>query len=88
MKSYKILLRDFLSEYIDGLRKHRGLSQEEMAECLRITSRAYSDLERGKYCFSSIPLLFLLLMLDDNELKELLNYFRERVSALENQNAA
>ena len=88
MKSYKILLRDFLSEYVDALRKRKELSQENMAEQLRITSRAYSDLERGKYCFSTVPLLFLLLMLDDDELRNLLAQFRESVAVLENQHAA
>ena len=88
MKSYKILLRDFLSEYVDALRKRKELSQENMAEQLRITSRAYSDLERGKYCFSTVPLLFLLLMLDDDELRNLLDRFRESIAVLENQNAA
>jgi len=88
MNAYKKLLRDVLSEYTDMLRKKRDLTQEEMAEYLRITSRAYGDLERGKYCFSSIALLFLFLMLESSELIELLNRLREKVTALEEQDAA
>ena len=88
MNTYKKLLRDVLSEYTDMLRKKRDLTQEEMAEYLRITSRAYGDLERGKYCFSSIALLFLFLMLESSELIELLNRLREKVTALEEQDAA
>ena len=63
MNLYKSTLRSFLSEFASSLRKSRGMTQEEMAEKLRITGRAYSDLERGIYCFSTVALIFLLLML-------------------------
>ena len=46
MNPYKEIFRKFFSEYADTLRKRRGLTQEQMAEKLRITGRAYSDLER------------------------------------------
>ena len=59
-----------------------------MAEQLRITSRAYGDLERGKYCFSAITLLFLMLMLSDDEWKAFLEGFRKRVYDLEHREAA
>ena len=49
MNPYKEILRRFFSEYVSALRKRRGLTQEQMAEKLRITGRAYSDLERGIY---------------------------------------
>ncbi|MFR7893919.1 MAG: helix-turn-helix domain-containing protein [Dysosmobacter sp.] len=39
----------------------KSLTQEAMAEQLRISSRAYSDLERGKYAASAPTLLFLFL---------------------------
>ena len=48
MKPYKTLVREVLSKYAGALRGDRGLTQEEMSELLRITSRAYGDLERGK----------------------------------------
>ena len=83
MTRYKRFVREFLSEYTDTLRKLRGLTQEEMAERLRITSRAYGDLERGKYCFSAIALLFLLLMLSDGERKRFLENFHKRICELE-----
>ena len=54
MNPYKEILRKFFSKYVSTLRKRRGLTQEEMAEKLRITGRAYSDLERGIYCLSLI----------------------------------
>ena len=83
MTRYKRFVRESLSEYTDTLRKLRGLTQEEMAERLRITSRAYGDLERGKYCFSAIALLFLLLMLSDEERKRFLENFHKRICDLE-----
>lgn len=73
MNPYKETLRKFFSEYVRTLRKCRGLTQEEMAEKLRISGRAYSDLERGIYCFSTVALVFLLLMLEEGEIKELLS---------------
>ena len=81
MKSYKMLTKEFLAEYTASLRKMQNLTQEEMAERLHITSRAYGDLERGKYCFSTIALLSLLLMLNDQELKDFLDEFCKRVYA-------
>ena len=56
-----------------------------MAEKLRISCRAYGDLERGKYCFSSTALLFMMNMMEDEEVGMLLNGFQEQVELLENQ---
>ena len=88
MKLYKTLVKKFLAEYVDKLRKRRNLTQENMAENLRITSRAYGDLERGKYCFSTIPLLFLLLMMTEEEVKEFLEEFRTKSHEFEQKEAA
>ncbi len=88
MKQYRALARNFLAEYVNALRKRRNLTQDEMAERLRITSRAYGDLERGKYCFSAVALLFLLLMLSEDEAKDFLREFRKRVDELEHKEAA
>lgn len=85
MKQYKEMTKDFLAEYTDALRKRRELTQEKMAEQLHITSRAYGDLERGKYCFSTVALLFFLLMLGEEEMKEFLNEFRRRIEEAEHE---
>ena len=39
---------------------YREIIKARLSEQLRITTRAYGDLERVKYCFSSFALLFLL----------------------------
>ena len=88
MNPYKEILRKFFSEYVGTLRKRRGLTQEQMAEKLRITGRVYSDLERGIYCFSAVALVFLLLMLEEGEIKEILSLLREEIEKVENREVA
>ena len=85
MNPYKEILRKFFSEYVRTLRKCRGLTQEEMAEKLRISGRAYSDLERGIYCFSTVA---LLLMLEEGEIKELLSPLLDEIEKVEGRGAA
>ena len=82
MKHYKTMLRGFLSSYIETFRVSRHLSQEKMAEHLHISPRAYSNLKKGKFCFSILPLLFLLLMLDGEELKVFLEKLRGSMSEM------
>lgn len=88
MNLYKSTLRSFLSEFASSLRKSRGMTQEEMAEKLRITGRAYSDLERGIYCFSTVALIFLLLMLKEDEMKEFLAALRGEITKAEGREVA
>ena len=88
MNPYKEILRGFFSVYVSTLRRRRGLTQEEIAEKLRITGRAYSDLERGIYCFSAVALVFLLLMLEEDEIKELLSPLREEIKKAEGREVA
>lgn len=88
MNSYKTMLRSFFSEYVSALRKSKGLTQEEMAEKLRITGRAYSDLERGVYCFSAVALVFLLLMLEESEVQSLLSPLRDEIAKVEGREVA
>ena len=88
MNPYKEMLRKFFSEYIGALRKLRGLTQEQMVEKLRITGRTYSDLERGIYFFSAVALVFLLLMLEEGEIKELLSPLRDEIEKVEDREVA
>ena len=85
MYDYKAIAKKYLSSISDALRAERNLTQENMAEKLRISSRAYGDLERGKYCFSSTALLFMMNMMEDEEVGMLLDGFQEQVELLENQ---
>ena len=85
MHDYKAMAKKYLSSISDALRTERNLTQENIAEKLRISCRAYGDLERGKYCFSSTALLFMMNMMEDEEVGMLLDGFQEQVELLENQ---
>ena len=88
MKPYPALLAELLSEELSSLRQQMALTQEAMAERLRISSRAYSDLERGRYAASAPTLLFLFSMLDAEAQGALVQQFMDRVQALEGTDAA
>ena len=88
MKPYPALLAELLSEELSSLRQQKSLTQEAMAEQLRISSRAYSDLERGRYAASAPTLLFLFSMLDAEAQGALVQQFMDRVQALEGTDAA
>ena len=88
MKPYPALLAELLSEELSSLRQQKALTQEAMAEQLRISSRAYSDLERGRYAASAPTLLFLFSMLEADTQSALVQRFMNRVQALEGTDAA
>ena len=88
MKPYPALLAELLSEELSSLRQQMALTQEAMAERLRISSRAYSDLERGRYATSAPTLLFLFSMLEADAQSTLVQRFMNRVQALEGTDAA
>ena len=88
MKPYPALLAELLSEELSSLRQQKALTQEAMAEQLRISSRAYSDLERGRYAASAPTLLVLFSMLEADAQSALVQQFMNRVQALEGTDAA
>ena len=88
MKPYQALLEELLSKELYSLRQQKSLTQEAMAEQLRISSRAYSDLERGKYAASAPTLLFLFSMLEAHAQRVLIQQFMKQVQALEGTDAA
>lgn len=88
MKPYPALLAELLSKELYSLRQQKSLTQEAMAEQLRISSRAYSDLERGKYAASAPTLLFLFSMLEVDTQRVLIQQFMKQVQALEGTDAA
>mgnify|MGYP005774047737 CR=1 FL=1 len=67
--AYKLVVWDFLADYVKGWRAQQSprLTQEDMAERLHISSRAYGDLERKTYCFSTMLLIYFLVRLSDEE---------------------
>lgn len=81
--AYKELVRWLLSKWTVKVRKDHRWKQWKMAEALRITDRAYSDLEHGKYCFSAISLLFLMLVMTQEQREEMLKEFEAMVASVE-----
>ena len=45
-------------------------------------------MERGIYCFSAVALVFLLLMLEEGEIKELLPSLRDEIKRVEGREVA
>ena len=88
MKPYPALLAEILSKELYSLRQQKSLTQEAMAEQLRISSRAYSDLERGRYAASAPTLLFLFSMLEADAQGALVQQFMKQVQALVGTDAA
>lgn len=85
---YKRLLQDFLAEQIRRYRRENGLTQERMAEALRISPRSYIDLEHGRYGCSMMTAIFFLVNLDKEPLFQLWNDLRELVKRADQHDAA
>ncbi len=83
MKPYAAMVRELGAQTLLALRTRLGLTQEEMAERLRITARAYSDLERRKSCASGVTVLFAASMMGLKELHAPVRRFIEGVRAIE-----
>ena len=83
MHQYKALLQSFLLERIKGYRKGHKLTQEAMAESLRISPRSYADLETGSNGCSATTLMFFFLVLTGEEILQMLADFRALVEAEE-----
>lgn len=80
MHQYSLLLRAFLKERIKNRRKALHLTQETMAEKLRISPRSYISLEQGKSGCSAATLMFFLMILSDEDLLQLCEEFRRWVN--------
>ena len=75
MLQYKLILRMLLRVELLEYRRACGETQERMAEKLRISARSYTDLEHGKYCVSSITLLFFLAGLPEDRVMDVVHAF-------------
>lgn len=75
MVQYKLILRVLFQEELREYRKSCGITQEEMAERLHISTRSYIDLEHGKYGVSAVALLFFLSQLPEREMVEQVHAF-------------
>ena len=77
MRSRQTVFKRFLNVRLRKFRYSRGYTQERMAELLHISTRAYSDMERGKYSASALTLLFFMSELNEAEALALLSDFHK-----------
>ena len=83
MDPYIVLAKEIQGGTFSALRRQNVLTQEEMAERLHISCRAYSDLERRKSCASGVTVLFAASMMGLKELHAPVRRFIEGVRAIE-----
>lgn len=80
MDKLKRDISEIFSSYLIRIRKGRILSQQQMAEHLRMTPREYSNLERGLTCGSSQSLMLFLDFIGDIEALNFLHEFHDRIT--------
>ena len=80
MHPYKDMLQEFLTQRVRLYRLKYNYSQETMSVFLRISARAYFDLEHGNHVFSACSLIFFLALLTENELRQFLRDFEIYIS--------
>lgn len=85
MHNYESLIKEYFSPYLRPWRVQEKLTQEKMAEKLRISSRAYSYLELSKNGLSAASLLLFLGLLSDQEILQMVRGFHEAVKKKEEQ---
>ncbi|MBR2896208.1 MAG: helix-turn-helix transcriptional regulator [Oscillospiraceae bacterium] len=79
MHHWKPMLQIFLMKRIRTYRKSLHITQEMMAELLRISPRSYISLEHGDNGCSATTLMFFLLILTEEDLIRLREDFRTLV---------
>lgn len=77
----KLILKTFLSGQVSAYRNSVQYSQEQMSEILHISPRAYNDLEREKYCLSTLTFIFFLIALPEKSTLKLLSELRDLLSS-------
>lgn len=71
MHQHRNLLLAFLLGRIEDCRRSRHVTQETMAEWLRISPRSYGYIKAGTYGCSATTLMFFLLVLTEEEVVQL-----------------
>lgn len=71
-KKYKDEMKNYLRGKLLETREKMGLTQEEMADLLEMSTRSYSDIERGKTTFGMLS-FNLFAVRCDVDLMEMLN---------------
>ena len=83
MHQYTNYIQPVLARMLGEYRQKCDFSQERMAENLRISTRSYSDLERGKSNLSGPSLLFFVLAMTEAEQLSALRELQDVICKLE-----
>ena len=75
-------LKFYFKKELKNTRSKLNATQEEMAEQLKISSRAYSDLENGKYFCSAYVLINFVNRFDVDK-EELFSNFNDIINSIE-----
>lgn len=76
MRKYTILVRKHLAGWVRRTRTSEDLTQEKMSERLRMSTRAYSDLEHEKSGLSAATLMIYLAVLSKEDVLRLVEEFQ------------
>ena len=79
MRTHNDVTRKYLCKFIKPARKRLKLTQEKMAEAMRMASRSLGAAERGEDGISATTLLFFLDLLPDTEILEIVHGFPREV---------
>ena len=85
VKTEKAIMRAHLSNVFHDVRRSCAFSQITMSEKLRISTRAYGNLERGQACCSAQTLIRLLAMMQMPEAYTLIRKLDDAFREQENQ---
>lgn len=88
MSTLKKRLKACLRELLMTFRYKRGLTQAQMSGLLHISERSYSNLECGRYCFSTVTLICFVILFSDDELLEIIHSIKALIEDMEKKEAA
>lgn len=80
-ENMKKALQDVIPVELKRYRKKRNLSQEAMARILKLSVRSYIELEHGTTMPSALTLALFMMLLSEEEQKNLLALMQETVEA-------
>ena len=87
MNPYKEILRKFFSEYVSALRKRRGLHRSRWRRSFA-SPDGHKRFGARHILLFPVALVFLLLMLEEGEIKELLSPLRDEIEKVEDREVA
>lgn len=80
MHNYTLIFRPHLIRLSENCREKMHYTQEKMAESLHISARAYNNVKRDRQSLSASTLIFLLMMLSEEEVLAFLREMRTLVA--------